>query len=126
MKIVEVERLIHRGQPNPNTGKPYFNMETKLQEFFDYHASQFCEVPVSIRNEEDIYIPEIKADDVVGFAIGFTEAHMTIKIYNEELFDKFKDPRVEICTIINHDMSYDNETYIEKVYKIVISEKSRE
>ena len=31
------------------------------------------------RNEEDIYIPEMKADDVVGFAIGFTEANMTIK-----------------------------------------------
>ena len=125
MKIVEVERLIHKGQPNPNTGKPYFNMETKLQEFFDYNASQFCEVPISIRNEEDTYIPEMRAEDVVGFAIEFSDTNMTIKIYNEELFDKFEDPRVEICTIINPDMSHD-ETYIEKVYKIVLAEKSRE
>ena len=121
MKLVKVKRLIPAGDINLNTGKPYFNMETKLKELFDYFDRAFCEVPISIRDEKDLFSPEVSPDNVIGFVHKFSDTDMDIEIMREDLFGIFKDPRVEIISTINKDL-LKNEIYVEQVLKLIMSE----
>ena len=125
MKIIKkVKRLIPAGGINPNTNKPYTNMEIKIQEMFDYFSTAFCDVPISVRNEEDVTIPEVRPEDIIGFVRTFSDTDMTIEILREDLFNLYKNPVVEIISIADNNL-FENETYIKQVLKLVMSE-SRE
>ena len=121
IRLVQVPRLVPKGGLNPNINKPYFNMEIKIQEMFEFFEQAFCDVPIAIRVEEEINEPQMKPEHVVGFVKKISDTDVVIEVYNNELFDKFKDPRVEICSIINPDMTT-NEIYVEKVTKLLLSE----
>ena len=121
MKLVQVPRLIPKGGINPNINKPYFNLETKIQEMFDYFEQAFCDVPIGIRAEEEINEPQMRPEHVIGFVKNISDTDVVIEVYNEELLNVFKNPRVEICTIVDLDR-YENEIYVEKVTKLFLSE----
>lgn len=121
IKLVQIPRLIPKGGLNPNIKKPYFNLETKIQEMFEFFEQAFCDVPIAIRVEEDIHEPFMRPEHVVGYVKKVSDTDAVVEIYNEELFNKFKDPRVEICTIVDLDRC-ENEIYVEKVTKLLLSE----
>ena len=120
-RVVKVKRLIPAGANNPNVGKPYYNMEERLKEMFYFFDLSFCEVPIAIRDEKDLFSPHMDPTHIIGFVHKFSDTDMDIEIMNEELFGIFKDPRVEIVSTVDKDR-FENEIYVDKVLKLIMSE----
>lgn len=125
-RIVKVKRRIPAGGINPNVGKPYHNMEEKLKELFDFFDRAFCEVPISIRDRTETLFEKYSINPIliVGFVHSFSDIDMDIKIMNDELFNTFKNPVVEIDSMVDKDSFDDDEIHVNKVLKLIMSEST--
>lgn len=121
---VTIQRLVPKGEPNPNIGKPYSNMEAKLKEYFNSLKNR---IPVVIRDEEDFdgkdltKFMSINPTKVIGYATSFSDSHMILDIQSdkEDLFNSIPNPRVEIVTIVNTE----NKTVVERIVKLGLTSK---
>lgn len=121
MKAI-TRRLIPEGMPNPNLGKPYKNMNEKLNDYFELFKNK---VPVVIRDEEDfegkdmIKLMSINPTKIIGYAIKFSDTHIILDIQEdkEEFFKSVPNPRIEILTVIDRD------NIIERVVKLGLTSK---
>lgn len=121
MKAI-IKRLIPEGMPNPNLGKPYKNMNEKLNDYFELFKNR---VPVVIRDEEDfdggdmIKLMSINPTKVIGYAIKFSDTHIILDIQadKEEFFKSVPNPRIEILTVI------DKDNVIDRVIKLGLTSK---
>lgn len=104
MRFVSIKRLIPAGGVNPNTNKPYKNMEEKLSEYFITFNNTRYKIPVFIKNKNTSSPLETNIDDinVAGYATSFTEDYMTIFI-KDEILKNYKDPRIEIVSTVHPD-----------------------
>ena len=118
MRFVSIKRLIPEGGINPNTNKPYKNMEEKLSSYFNSFDKAKVKIPVYIRNENTIYKNPTNIDDnnIAGYAISFTNEDMTIFI-KDGILKKYKNPRIEVVT----NVLPDHET-ITRINKLLICE----
>lgn len=135
MKVVSVKRMIPEGGLNPNLNLPYANMKQKLNEHKKFYESTGCKVPISIRRKyakEDFLAeneywqdPSHKPEEIVGFLYFFYNDRMDVEIFNEKLFNIFKDPRIEIVSMRDTDDDLDkSKIYVKKVIKLLMSENT--
>lgn len=122
--IVTLPRIVPNGGVNPNTKKPYKNMEESLEKYLTQQRSTGYVPLYKYTITDTTCITQINPiKNIVGRVMTVTDTSATVEIIDKDYFMRLTEPAIDIHVLINTMRYTDDLITIDRVIGICLTNK---